>query len=142
MTQTDKQAHTPGPWGYYGNPNDEPWLPKQGALEAGAGVSIGSVTHTEPIARFSGYLMDAVANAKRTAAAVNACEGMSTEALEANVVSDLLDALTGILRLLSTVEVLGEWEAEDSHYKSRITERAKVDAAVDDARDALAKAKG
>ena len=50
-------AMTAGPWGLYG-PLAE------GTMEAAPGQSIGSVTHTEPIARFSGYLLPAEANAQ------------------------------------------------------------------------------
>jgi len=47
-----------GPWGYYGSE-----VATQGAWEAAPGLSVGSVKHTEPIARFSGYLMDPRCNA-------------------------------------------------------------------------------
>jgi hypothetical protein len=38
--------------------------PKQGSLEAAPGVSIFSETHTEPLARISGYLLPVEANAE------------------------------------------------------------------------------
>ncbi len=43
---------TAGPWGKYGHKE-----PTQGSLEAAPGLSMGSIHHTEPIARFSGYLL-------------------------------------------------------------------------------------
>lgn len=59
-----EQAATPGPWGRYGWPGPDGEIrPLQGAIEAAPGLSIGSVEHTEPIARFSGYLLPVEANA-------------------------------------------------------------------------------
>ncbi len=55
---------------------------------------------------------------------------------------ETLAALGDILRLLSTIEVLGEWEALDINPRSRAIERAKVDVAVDNARDVIAKTRG
>ena len=68
--------HTPGPWGPMG-PVDKPWELNQGTLEAAPGITIGSVTHTEPICRVSGYLQPLEANARLIAAApelLEACE--------------------------------------------------------------------
>jgi len=53
---------------------------------------------------------------------------------------DLLVAAKALLRLCSTIEVLGEWEATDTNQKMRVTERAKVDKALDDMQAAIAKA--
>ena len=47
-------------WNYYGGPDAKE--PKQGSLEAAPGLTVGTPHNTEPIARFSGYLMDVVAN--------------------------------------------------------------------------------
>jgi hypothetical protein len=55
----------PGPWGRYGEL-------RRGILEAAPGLSIGSVMHTEPIARFSGYMMNAETNADLVALMRNA----------------------------------------------------------------------
>lgn len=61
------QEATPGPWGRYGwRADGAPVLPTQGILESAPGLSIGSVTHTEPIARFSGYLLPVEANVEFT----------------------------------------------------------------------------
>jgi hypothetical protein len=74
-------AATPGPWGRYGWVVDgEEVSPLQGVLEAALGLSLGSVHHTEPIARFSGYLLPVESNADFSAHA-------RTD------VPDLLDAL-------------------------------------------------
>lgn len=58
---------TPGTWGLYGDPKHPE--PSRGAFEAAPGLSIGSVTHTEPIARVSGYLHPVEANAALIAGA-------------------------------------------------------------------------
>jgi hypothetical protein len=60
--KTRCEKATPGPWDRYGDYRF-PIKPQQGSLEAAPGLSIGSVTHTEPIARFSGYLMPVEENA-------------------------------------------------------------------------------
>lgn len=81
---------TPGPWGPYRNPNcDDPWILTQGTFEAAPGLSIGSIHHTEPICRVSGYLLPALRNAKLIAAA-----------------PEMLAALVEI-RLLSSWPVIG-----------------------------------
>lgn len=54
-----------GMWGRYGSVG-------QGTLESAPGLCIGSVGHTEPIARFSGYLMDPETNADGVIALRNA----------------------------------------------------------------------
>ena len=92
MTQTDKQAHSPTPWRCQPSEGPSGTLPKPreyavlyhtgpGTLDAGVGLC----WHT--------YGDTAKANARRIVAAVNACEGISTEALEAGVVADRLEAL-------------------------------------------------
>ena len=55
---------TEGPWSRYGWwCGHVPPGPVQGTLEAAPGLSIGSVAHTESIARFSGYQLPVEANA-------------------------------------------------------------------------------
>jgi hypothetical protein len=54
-------AAMPGPWGRMGSPG-KPVVPTQGSMEAAPGLTIGSIGNTEPIARFSGYLMPLEAN--------------------------------------------------------------------------------
>lgn len=53
---------------------------------------------------------------------------------------DLLEALRGLVRISSTLEVLGEWEALDIHARLRVTERAKVEESLDKAIAAMAQA--
>lgn len=61
--QARADAAAPGPWGRYGwSSVDGVVRPMQGAFEAAPGLSIGSFEHTEPIARFSGYLHPLEAN--------------------------------------------------------------------------------
>jgi len=62
-------AAMPGPWGRYGDTRTGKVEPRQGSMEAAPGLCIGSVQHTEPIARFSGYLMNVEANADFVVAA-------------------------------------------------------------------------
>ena len=64
-----KRTWIKGPWNFYGGSE-----PIQGGMEAGAGISIGSVHHTEPVARFSGYHIDSKENAKRAFDCFNAME--------------------------------------------------------------------
>lgn len=87
MTQTDKQTHAPTPWEHTSLDMVCPSL-----FVRGFGV----------IARMAGQEDHAItqANARRIVAAVNACEGLSTEALEAGVVADLLAALEAVERLI------------------------------------------
>ena len=61
----------PGPWGPMGDPRfpERLWLPTQGSMEAAPGLTIGTVHHTEPICRVSGYLQPVVENAHLIAAA-------------------------------------------------------------------------
>lgn len=93
MTQTDKQAHTPTPTPWHTPPDDlagqaqlalEGLPPFPGRAIVGANGVATCVVLTAP--------PSGDANARRIVAAVNACEGISTEALEAGVVADLLAA--------------------------------------------------
>jgi hypothetical protein len=70
----------------------------QGSLEAAPGLTIGSPHHSEPIARFSGYLMNAEANADRAIACVNALAGVPNP----EHIPALLDALAGVVH---TIEI-------------------------------------
>jgi hypothetical protein len=68
---------TPGLWGRFGYwKKNVPPQPTKGALEAAAGLSIGSTRHTEPVARFSGYGMDVEANADYVTVLVNHIEDL------------------------------------------------------------------
>ena len=55
---------------------------------------------------------------------------------------ELLSSLAAILRKLSTIEVLGEWEALGINHNLSKKERTAVNAAIDDARAAIARATG
>jgi hypothetical protein len=112
MTKTDdtQQAatHTPEPW----------WIDDDGFIAAGSGDTYCTVAdpHCRPTAD-CGEENDA--NARRIVAAVNACEGLSTEALEQGVVAELLEAL----------QAASDWI--DARLFERRTEiQAKVQAAL------------
>lgn len=54
---------TPGPWGRYGWPGiDGVITPMIGYMEQSPGLNLGSTKHTEPIARFYGYMHPVEAN--------------------------------------------------------------------------------
>uniref|UniRef100_A0A6M3LJR2 Uncharacterized protein n=1 Tax=viral metagenome TaxID=1070528 RepID=A0A6M3LJR2_9ZZZZ len=88
--------HTPEPWAWDSR-GDKTW-------DVQIGVAVGKdekqcsgfikenddVCYIQGIAEMTG--MDHIANAHRIVAAVNACKGIPTEALEAGVVADLLAA--------------------------------------------------
>ena len=106
MTQTDKRAHqTPGPWVV--------------RHDKGMHHINGNQSRT-PVASAYRDL-----DAHRIVAAVNACEGISTEVLEAGVVADLLAALEELLE-----EVLSDEWHQPSEY---MEQKAKA---------AITKAKG
>lgn len=84
--------HTAGPWGYALCHEATPHY------EIGPLDEDGRVDLIESVAvTVSGYapalVREAEANARRIVACVNACEGLSTEALEQGVVGELLAAL-------------------------------------------------
>ena len=58
-----------------------------------------------------------------------------------NTYAQLVAALEALMRNLSNIEVLGEWEALDMNARSRRELRPKVDAVIDQARLALAAAR-
>jgi hypothetical protein len=87
--------------------------------QAPHGIYVAQIDHSDDgVGRFISRAQVA-ANAHRICAAVNACEGITTEALEQGVVAELMDQLTFLVR----------W-AEDQGEECRF------------ARAALAKAKG
>ena len=63
------------------------------------------------------------ANARRIVACVNACEGIPTEALEAGVIRDLIDAATRYLRVMTrdTDDDPNCW-AEEEFAEARLRE--------------------
>lgn len=134
---TDEAKHTPGPWRAGDYESDE-----QGVAVYNGKVGIEEFMLAW-VTNWCSSISDSEveANARRIVAAVNACEGVPIEALEGGLVQELRDDLLSILQMLNTAEGLGEWEAMDSHFKQRIAERAKMDAARDKALATLAKAK-
>ena len=85
MTQTDKQAkHAPEPWGiedYQSNGNYSILCNFQGR-----GRSQVAVSSNQP-------------NARRIVAAVNACQDISTEALESGIIDELVEAASDLAHL-------------------------------------------
>ena len=96
------EAHTPGPWrvedGYaliWGecDPDD--------STSIGMGYPVAECCRSVPRwQRTRLNHLDPDANARRIVAAVNACEGISTDALEAGVVAELVAALRGVDRMV------------------------------------------
>lgn len=95
MTKTNHTTptvrHTPGPWFYN---RDE-----GGLYEHNVNVEEGEICQVfDPAGNHEGVK---AANARRIVAAVNACEGIATSALEQGVVRELL---TEAMRLLSNAQ--------------------------------------
>ena len=79
-------TYTPEPW----------WIDDDGFIAAGSGDDYSTVA--DPRCRpTADYGTENEANARRIAAAVIACEGISTEALEQGAVSELREALDYLL---------------------------------------------
>jgi hypothetical protein len=101
MTNTDHNLpvthHTPGPWLrddttiYVLEPSDG-WADGKTRMRNRFTVSVQGCRHTPK--------EEIDANARRIVAAVNACESISTHALEQGVVAELLEALQGARRLI------------------------------------------
>ena len=77
------------------------------------------------------------ANARRICAAINACQGLPTEALERGVVTELRHALQALLDAASDLDA-----AIDGATDQFDDERAELDAAWRNAHAALAKSEG
>ena len=89
--------------------------------EGWASVGIGGYIRADMV----GPVADRKANARRICAAWNACEGISTEALEAGVVKDMLGALQAV------GQSLGQGDGNDRMtYFVRDTVFAEVQAAI------------
>jgi hypothetical protein len=116
MTDTDHippvLAHTPGPWHVHNHVH----------VHGAAGQRIASV---------KGEFGDPAksANANRIVAAVNACQGIGTEALEQGVIGDLLEALERLV-----------YDASGNQDNPMI--RVKTVATIEQARVIIAKATG
>lgn len=115
MTQTDKQAHIPGPWdplpdGYWVRlgkvrPTDTGYYYLMVPVGS-SGImpychSVSGRFKPETVAKSFGPRArnhaESEANKRRRYAETKACEGLSVEALEAGVVADLLEACEELL---------------------------------------------
>ena len=135
-------AHTPEPWAWDSR-GDKTW-------DVQIGVAVGKdekqcsgfikedddVCYIQGIAEMTG--MDHIANARRIVAAVNACKGIPTEALEAGVVAGLLEACA---HYISETDYLAATVMHDN-YTDRARSRQRQCEALDAMRVALAKARG
>jgi hypothetical protein len=91
--------HSPEPWAYmplhkvYGHPAPERWdeAPQYGIVE---------VCEDDPEIASLGPAGNPEADARRIVACVNACAGLSTEALEAGKLGEALDALRPFARFV------------------------------------------
>ena len=109
MTNTDDtqraKAHTPEPW-------TKEYLPYVSSISSGTETEIPcyrihpSDTPEEYICETNEHLDGAIqeAYARCICAAVNACEGISTEALEQGVVAELLNTLTDFFNIMHDYE--------------------------------------
>ena len=98
------EAATPSPWGRYGPEG-------QGTMEAAPGQSIGSVTHTEPLARFSGYLLPCQANVE----------------LVIHAPSDLAALLAELARVEADKDVLAEQAESLGRDVNRLTRQCELE---------------
>jgi hypothetical protein len=73
----------------------EPWVNNAGRIE-----TPGKPGQRVYIADLHQHVDEYLENARRIAACVNACAGLSTEALEAGALADALAALSGALSVL------------------------------------------
>lgn len=95
-----KTQHTPGPWrankDHFGAVRSEPGFSIKGSNSEGVNA-IAFLWSRDVEA-------EQEANARRIVACVNACEGISTEALEAGAVKETLETLEKISRLIGVIE--------------------------------------
>ena len=105
MTQKN---HTPGPWRVFGK------MTGKVISENAPGIveicETGDFRDAE-LVPFNAERWNA--DAYRIAAAVNACEGISTEALEAGVVKDMLEALQGLVSANNSTDGMAMRKAWD-----------------------------
>lgn len=119
-----ESKHTPEPWSRHVTPAGD--------------VEIRTADHRTLIAVLSEGLdwQQANAGAWRIVAAVNGCEGISTEALEAGVIKELLAELEFVLQEVEAQVVLFEGDFD------RTAERARLESVAEGIRKTIAKAKG
>jgi hypothetical protein len=119
MTNTDDttpaRPHTPEPWSQDSNDLFAVTADKDGFIVAVTEVHDRTDEECD-------------ANARRIAAAINACRGIATEALEQDVVAELLQAL--------------EWQEMAGHDPEASRRKGYFDRAREHRRAAIAKAKG
>lgn len=133
--------HTPGPWEVDAKDMAQTadGIFSVGILAADADGDLQHVAiallHTTADAPSDDMLEECKANARRIVAAWNACDGISTEALEAGAVADLLEALKDGLAALEAGCRYIEGEGSDEEAKN-------ASAAIDAMRAAIAKANG
>jgi hypothetical protein len=111
MTKTDDTqqttAHTPEPWNcdgrttLYATPNESGEMTM---IEINANVTEAG---WDTVAFIEAIWPGAQANARRIIAAVNACEGIGTEALEHGIVQELLE------RIRVVAELRRKWRSQD-----------------------------
>ncbi len=128
-------THTPGRWtydfdgcplgmvGYIIAPDPDGQHPE--------GIYVAEIDHDDDVGRFLSYEQHK-ANARRICAAVNACQGISTEALERGAVSKLLEALTA--RELQLREFI-QW-----HHRNGVGYCEEIEDAWEQACNAIAEA--
>jgi hypothetical protein len=97
MTDTDQTqpatSHSPEPW----------WIDDEGFIAAGSGEPYATVA--DPQCRPTADCGEEnEANGRRIVAAVNACRGLSTGALEQGVVGELREALGCLLDQIDTLK--------------------------------------
>ena len=95
MTNTENTSpampHNPEPW----------WLDDYGFIASGSGDTYCTVAdpHCRPTADYGD---ENEANGHRIVAAVNACKGISTEALHQGVIAEMIEVLQQVARILRT----------------------------------------
>ena len=120
QTTESTSAHTPEPWKAFGTKIK--YLFGSGLTETIADVRGGSFGEDDT----------AHANARRICAAVNACQGLSTEALERGVIADLRHVLGELLAAAGDLDA-----AIDGVTDQFDAERARLNTACRNARSAL-----
>lgn len=128
MTNTDDtthtMSHTQEPWIYEMDRSVSHIFSPDSTGDNPYGTYIAEIANGEDVGEFSPYEVHE-ANARRIVAAVNACEGISTPALEDGVIKELLAALHGCLLVLD--------DNSNGHGPTK-------EQAVSQAREAIAKA--
>lgn len=95
MKTENAGKHTQGKWWVEVNEEDRPPMMSPYRVTSKGTLS---ESHTAPICRMELRGEQSFYNAHRIVAAVNACEGISTEALESGVVKELVKELVEALR--------------------------------------------